>query len=191
MTARRCAARRAAAGRGAPFDVLLRGDNRGFGNRPDCLRSRACITIDFNHGFVRLRVNQSCGYIPLPFADWSCHPPYETNGWRGENNSSFSQNGAKIDMTWHLSEAVIPHGVLDLTPSIDGHLTIRPPKPDKGAILRLEHDGFPSWELFYSPINSRFASFWHRLGTYHETGPGDLYGRPDHRRTWRWPSFVK
>ena len=188
----------------APFDwgpARLYGDNRVFASwSPDCSRSRACITINFDLKAVSVRVHDSCSdwFSPVGWWGYGCNAQFPIvtspltqticGGRSGCVTSptdmynlvkvSELTNG-RLSILWDITQSRLPIIRPDLT--VNGSLAIVPslvPIGRPSARIYYHGDGFPSEEMYWfgGPVRtdyrSRVVVFQHPEGKYTDMNPG-------------------
>ena len=169
----------------APWDdrgfARLHGDNRPFTRygRPDCSRSRFCITINFSSKTVKVRVHQSCGdwWLPWPLgpfpAGWAGHgcdsqfpvvtaPRSQTTCTiygcvTGPNNDynlvkvSESPSG-RIRITYDVTQSRLH--IIRPDRTVNGYILLLPRTSTTSARIAHGGDGFPSEEMYWYGLNT-------------------------------------
>jgi hypothetical protein len=185
------------------FPARLYGDNRGFSSwNPDCSRSRACITINFDQRTVSVRVHNSCGdwWFPTGWWGYGCTPQFPivtsplTHLACGKGycvtvtDDDYNlvkvrelANG-RLSIWWDITQSRLPIFRPDRT--VNGSLAIVPRLVLSGrpaARIYYHGDGFPSEEMYWfarairTGYTGRSIIFQHPEGNYTDMGqgPGD------------------
>lgn len=141
----------------------LKGDDRGFDPQFSPNRTRAYLEIDFSNDSARVISNPSCE------AGGGCKDAKDIgDGSFGDFDSEVEmeqEDDGKLHFSWELSQSVVPVG-----PSIDGDLYVEF-KDDGSMDISLDHDGYPSVEMYYDDANGtqevitvEEGSFWDLFG---------------------------
>jgi RHS repeat-associated protein len=129
------------------------GDNRSFTSSATCADSRACISVDFQAGTVRLEVNTSCNKSKSKCVAPSSHNSMNVSGSSSSLKLDYHLTNPKaplgdspaIDGTWRFSEAQFTSTCMtrpgNSCPSVPGVKT------------SFDGDAYPSWEVYHYSQN--------------------------------------
>lgn len=150
-----------------------KGDGRRETSEPDCIRSRACISIRFGRQTtVTVRVNHSYGHTPFGSDHSASAFPIVwsmPDVWTAKNGIEVTGTQGMLKVAWNLKNSIAP--AVPFSPAIDGSLRIAPPiGPNRRWQFVLENDAFPSLQLFYRRVPRK----WQTVGRLDETVAGAL-----------------
>ncbi|HCS57045.1 MAG TPA: hypothetical protein DIW80_07240 [Gordonia polyisoprenivorans] len=151
-----------------------KGDDRGYSSGGDCLRSRVCVTIDWDHNYVFVVANPSCGTAPGDCTDaYPIRTTTSNTNFLAGGNNDFALNDNKVSLwaTGGGKSCPTAYSVtLPITGSIRGthfatawswkqsYLKLPLPTIDGGLDLmrcgtrarwRVQGDGYPMFEMYY------------------------------------------